>query len=317
LGNGSTVNAECVVLATGYGHASGASRFGRQPFAEIDPAEVQAAKSALFVGTGLTFVDEFLRLRSLGFRGAAIGISRRGLLPEVHRANEAPIRVRVSRDPNIRLLFKTFRAAMQTAEPPASVAVDLILGMREDAQRLWQAMEIRQQRQFLKHLKPYWNAARHRLAPEIHAQLRHAMQAGMLRIAPGRLVDSEEGPRARLSRDMEGPFDLVFDCTGCRPDIANPLMSSLIRHGLARPDAHGLGLMVAADGGVLTRGSSGGPKLFALGPLGHGSLYEITAVPEIVAQSAAMAQRIRAELQSSNPEQRFRREFRGTQARAG
>jgi uncharacterized NAD(P)/FAD-binding protein YdhS len=317
LGNGSTFNAEFVVLATGYGRASSASRLGRQPFAEIDPAEVRAARSALFVGTGLTFVDEFLRLRSLGFRGTALAISRRGLLPEVHRANETPTPITVARDANLRSLLKTFRTAMNTAEPPASAAVDLILGMREDAQRVWQSLHIREQRRFLKRLRPYWNAARHRLAPEIHAQIRHAMQAGMLRVAPGRLVDSDESPRVKLSRDAEGPFDLAFDCTGIRPEISNPLMTSLINHGLARPDAHGLGLMVASDGGMLTRGASRSSKLFALGPLGHGSLYEITAVPEIVAQSAVMAKSIRAELQSINPEQRLRREFRGAQARAG
>src|SRR4029077_19155576 len=84
LDNGGALPAHFVILATGYGRAAGTGRFGRLPFADLDPAEARAANSALFVGTGMTFVDEFLRLRSLGFRGKAIAISRRGLMPQTH-----------------------------------------------------------------------------------------------------------------------------------------------------------------------------------------------------------------------------------------
>jgi uncharacterized NAD(P)/FAD-binding protein YdhS len=174
-----------------------------------------------------------------------------------------------------------------------------------------------QQRRFLRHLRPFWNAARHRLAPEIHAQLRHAMQSGMLCVTRGRCIESGGALRVSHSHGEDGPFDLVFECTGTRPDIVSPLITSLVGQGLARPDAHGLGLIVASDGSVLAASGARPSRLFALGPLGHGSLYEITAVPEIVAQSAAMAQRISAQLESSNTEQRPTRRLQSAHARAG
>jgi uncharacterized NAD(P)/FAD-binding protein YdhS len=234
----------------------------------------------------------------------------------VHRANEAPTRIDAAGHPNLRSLVKAFREAVTQTEIGASTAVDLVLGMREDAQSLWQSLDVREQRRFLRHLKPYWNVARHRLAPEIHAQVRRAMQSGLVRVAPGRVVDSGGGVLGRLSEAVEGPFDLVFDCTGTHPDIKSPLLTSLLSQGLAQRDAHGIGLSVSADGGVLTRAGPSS-RLFALGPLGHGSLYEITAVPEIVAQCAAMARRVRSMLQSVNSEHRAPRDHRGGVARAG
>ena len=83
--------------------------------------------------------------------------------------------------------------------------------------------------------------------------------------------------------------DLAFDCSGHRPDLASPLIEGLIGQGLARPDAHGLGLATKsgwASGGAKRRPDAG---LLALGPLCQGSLWEITSVPEIVRQADAAA----------------------------
>jgi uncharacterized NAD(P)/FAD-binding protein YdhS len=83
--------------------------------------------------------------------------------------------------------------------------------------------------------------------------------------------------------------DLVFDCSGFRPDLDQPLIKGLIDTGLARPDAHGLGLAVEPNGQVLGRGGEQSQGLFAIGPLCQGTLWEITAVPEIVRQADAAA----------------------------
>jgi uncharacterized NAD(P)/FAD-binding protein YdhS len=170
--------------------------------------------------------------------------------------------------------------------------VNLILGMRQNVQSIWQSFDSTYQRRFLRHLRPYWNVARHRLAPEISAQIRHALQGGSLNVAAGRLVATDEGFRVDAKGRDCNSFDLTFDCTGLQPDVASPLMRSLIGQGLAATDLHGLGLAVALDGSVKSPGDGPCARLFALGPLGHGSLYEITAVPEIVAQSAAMAKAV-------------------------
>ena len=63
--------------------------------------------------------------------------------------------------------------------------------------------------------------------------------------------------------------------------------------GAASVDARRLGLAVEPNGQVLGRGAPT-PGLFALGPLCQGSLWEITAVPEIVPQCDQAAQSIAA-----------------------
>ena len=286
------ITAQIVVLATGYGRRSAAGRFGRMPFGDLDPQEVRSARSALFVGTGLSFVDEFLRLRSRGFRGRALAVSRRGLLPQAHRANETPRPLgRAAIEADVGRLFREFRAAMQESELPGSAAVDLILGMRGELQPLWQSLDVHHQRRFLRHLLPYWSIARHRMPPEVQVQVAQSMKGGMLRIAAGRVSDADGQPRVRLAggESLDSRFDLVFDCTGHRALVASPVIGSLVRQGLARVDPHGMGLSVADNGALIDRHGVRRRGLFALGPLGQGSLFEITAVPEIVSQCAAMA----------------------------
>ena len=88
--------------------------------------------------------------------------------------------------------------------------------------------------------------------------------------------------------------DLAFDCTGFRPDLEQPLIASLFKRGLARPDPHRLGLAVRARRPGDRRQCGAPPGLFAIGPLCQGTLWEITAVPEIVAQADRAAQTLAA-----------------------
>ena len=117
----------------------------------------------------------------------------------------------------------------------------------------------------------------------------------------GRVTETErDGEGFRLTLRRRGSkeaetltADLAFDCTGHRPDLASPLIESLVSEGAASVDARRLGLAVEPNGQVLGRGAPT-PGLFALGPLCQGSLWEITAVPEIVRQCDEAAQSIAA-----------------------
>jgi uncharacterized NAD(P)/FAD-binding protein YdhS len=110
-----------------------------------------------------------------------------------------------------------------------------------------------------------------------------------------------EGFKLTLRRSGEAEVvetDLAFDCTGHKPDLGSPLIKSLLNQGLARRDGHLLGVIVKPNGEVVGRGNAITQGLFALGPLSQGSLWEITAVPEIVQQVDAAAKRIAATWES-------------------
>ena len=70
------------------------------------------------------------------------------------------------------------------------------------------------------------------------------------------------------------------------------MIRSLIERGLACPDPHRIGLAVARTGRAIDGRGNPSPRLFAIGPLCQGTLWEITAVPEIVAQADAAAQEV-------------------------
>jgi uncharacterized NAD(P)/FAD-binding protein YdhS len=72
-----------------------------------------------------------------------------------------------------------------------------------------------------------------------------------------------------------------YRCSGHKPDLNLPLIGSFLEQGLARTDPHQLGLEVTRNGQLLGTKDTPTRGLFALGPLGQGSLWEITAVPDV------------------------------------
>ena len=84
----------------------------------------------------------------------------------------------------------------------------------------------------------------------------------------------------------------VVDCTGPAPlsRTAHPLVRRLLATGLVRTDALGLGLDATPDGRLVSLENRRGDRLFALGPLLRGALWETTAMGEIRAQAAGLAE---------------------------
>jgi uncharacterized NAD(P)/FAD-binding protein YdhS len=89
--------------------------------------------------------------------------------------------------------------------------------------------------------------------------------------------------------------DRIIDCTGMQPDIRkvpDPLVRSLLRRGWIRPGAHGLGIETDDTGAVVAADGTTNRRVYAIGSVRRGQLWEIIAVPELRQQAAALAQRI-------------------------
>ena len=198
----------------------------------------------------------------------------------------------------------------------------VINGLRPSLQDMWRGLTVEEQSRFLRHVRPFWDAHRHRLPAEVHEQLRSEFEKGSAVLLRGRVTSVERGPddfaltliRRGSGREETLRTDLAFDCSGHRPNLASPLIEGLIGQGLARPDSHGLGLASKPDGRVVGRSGAPTPGLLALGPLCQGSLWEITAVPEIVQQADAAAANIALWQQTDRP---YRRSIRRRAAPAG
>ncbi|HEY7669854.1 MAG TPA: hypothetical protein VH852_04370, partial [Hyphomicrobium sp.] len=284
---------DCVLLATAYGLSPSAATGALAPFERLASDRLASAKSMALIGSGLTMVDVLLSARRDGFQGKAMVISRRGQLPRPHAAKGVvPHQIGLPRSKRVSGLTGSVAIACAAAEAYGTPWQSVINGLRASLQDIWQSLPVEEQSRFLRHVRPLWDAHRHRLPLEVHSRLEAEFAEGRAALLRGSVTSVErDGNAFRLTLRPRGSprlealtVDLAFDCSGHRPDLNSPLIQSLVAQGAARADVHRLGLAVEPNGQVLGKAGTPTRGLFALGPLCQGSLWEITAVPEIVRQ---------------------------------
>jgi uncharacterized NAD(P)/FAD-binding protein YdhS len=297
------LEADIVLLATAYGLSSSTPTGALAPFDSLSPERINGASTMALIGSGLTMVDVLLGARRDGFQGKVTVISKHGQLPRPHASKGVmPRESGLSRSKRLSSLTTAVAIACAAAEPHRTPWQAVINSVRSSFQDIWQGLPVEEQARFLRHVRPLWDAHRHRLPLEVHGRLQSEFNEGRAVLLLGQVTKVErDGEGFRLILRRRGSketgvltSDLAFDCTGHRPDLASPLIESLVSQGAASVDAHRLGLAVQPNGQALSRGGAPTPGLFALGPLCQGSLWEITAVPEIVRQCDAAAQSIAA-----------------------
>lgn len=308
LQNEVPITADALVLATGNqppGRLSALEGAGNRlianPWGGLARAAIEDAVAShaevLIVGTGLTMVDVVLSLDSAGHRGGIVAVSRRGQIPRAHAAHEqAPVELQDAPKDRVTALLTWLRT--RGAEFGWRASID---SLRPHSQLLWRALPLPEKQRFLRHARPWWDVHRHRIAPQVASKLAELIAGGQLRIVAGRILSCRGSDRAvevtiakRGAGEMRGTFAYVFNCTGPLGDIrvtADPLLKSLLDGGLAQADALGIGL--AVDDRARAHGTE---RLWALGPLTKGCLWEIIAVPDIRNQAAQVADDIAREL---------------------
>ncbi|WP_106640318.1 FAD/NAD(P)-binding protein [Allosphingosinicella vermicomposti] len=253
--------------------------------------------TVLLIGTGLTAVDAALMLDAGGFRGRTLALSRRGLLPRAHKAPIPPPGA-LHLESRCTALLRAVRGIAK--ESGWRAAVD---SLRPHTQRLWAEASLAERRRFLRHLRPWWDVHRHRIAPEIADRLEQMMEEGRLDIAAGRITAIATTAVGALVEWRPRGADQVnrltvrriVNCTGPQSDIAradNPLIRSLVEAGRIRPDACRIGIDVDDACRTVDRNGSANVNLLAVGPLTKGALWEIVAVPDLRLQTKATAERI-------------------------
>jgi uncharacterized NAD(P)/FAD-binding protein YdhS len=177
----------------------------------------------------------------------------------------------------------------------------VITQVRALVPRLWERLPPPERRRFLRHVRSYWDVHRHRLPESSWQTLNELRRAGRLQVHAGRIEALQvRGRRLQVqwrARGTSAPATLLVDrminCTGPDHDIrrsAQPLLRSLLAHGMARRDALGLGLLVDEYGALLDargRGTTGG--VFYLGPMLRAQHWEATAVQELRGHAEQLA----------------------------
>jgi uncharacterized NAD(P)/FAD-binding protein YdhS len=255
-----------------------------------DPAALDGP--VLLLGTGLTAVDAALTLGAHGRGGPIDAVSRRGVLPGAHGTPVASLVPPTAPDAGRGLgaLLRAVRAACAEADDWRTV-VD---GLRPHLDRLWAGLGPDGQDRFLRHAARHWEAYRHRMAPAVAADIARLRAAGQLRVHAGGLsglVAQRRGVTATFADGTTRWYAAALDCTGPGrlPHAAPPLVQGLLAAGAAVVGPHGLGLDADADGRLVRADGTVHRRLWLVGPLRRGRLWETTAVPEIRAQVARLA----------------------------
>ncbi|WP_447784688.1 FAD/NAD(P)-binding protein [Pseudomonas germanica] len=278
----------------------------------LDPWDVAAMHqldpqaTVLIIGSGLTMVDAVVSLEQAGHRGPIEVFSRHGLLPHVRRQPPGWIDF-LSDDHSIRTPRQLLRELRRQCQAAIAQGIDWqapLDTVRVHIARLWSQATDTQRRQFVRHVRPWWESHHHRSPPLSAALVERLYKEGRLRIQAASFKGLETSPdggvRIRIRRRGESQTCVVqgaalINSSGIEYDwrrVARPLPQQLLARGLVQSGPLALGIAAAIDGAVLDTDGRAASRLFAMGPPLRGMWWESTAVTDVALQAKALAMRL-------------------------
>ena len=280
---------------------------GRHPGVVTDPwapgtlRAIGSDDAVLIVGTGLTGADVALQLLANGHGGPITMVSRGGRLPMPHCELPCPrVDLALPEQPSLTAITRAVATALQSARAHGRCWHGVIDGLRPVTQEIWQGFTTADKDRFLRAVRPAWDRHRHRIAPAAHRALQAGVDAGQVHVIAG-TIGAVRLSASGLALEMEtvdGAKALsahaLVNCTGPATVLkrTDGLLPRLLARKTVRTDPWGLGIDTDAAGRVIDAAGEASPWLSALGPLRRGTLWESTAIPEIRAQAAALADRL-------------------------
>lgn len=255
--DGWTTPADHVVLALGNPpprelprYAALGEAFVADPWVGDLEARAAGARRVLLVGTGLTMVDVAAQLHQALPHAELTAVSRHGLLPTAH-----------------------------VAEPTDGTDWrDAVDAVRAHANHLWAGLSSPDQARFAADYARRWDVVRHRMSPAMAHHVAGLRRSGSLVLRTPDEVQPEV-------------FDLVVNCTGFRPFASrgwNPLVDALLDEGTIQPDPLGLGVQAVQPGHPVDTDGRVRDDLHLLGAARKGLEWEVSAIPDLRSQAAAL-----------------------------
>lgn len=314
LADGRAVTARFGVLATGMFAAARTPQRDSNALnaAAVDPWDVAAMTQldrqgrVLIIGSGLTMVDAVVSLEQAGHRGPIDVFSRHGLLPHVRR--QPPVWPDfLAADHSIRSTRQLVRALREQCRLAIEQGIDWqapLDTVRVHIPRLWSQATDVQRRQFVRHVRPWWESHHHRSPPPSAKLIERLLQTGRLRVHAATLQGVEEAPpgqvqiRVRYRGEPASRIEsgaALINSTGIQYDwrrVDRALPRRLLERGLIQPGPLALGIAADAGGAVLDAQGQVSARLYAMGPPLRGMWWESTAVTDVALQAKALAARL-------------------------
>jgi uncharacterized NAD(P)/FAD-binding protein YdhS len=273
----------------------------KNPWNDLFLKDIALQKNILLIGSGLTMIDCVLSLQSIGFKGKIIAVSPRGYIPKSHH-HTAPYPDFYSELKGLRLaeIIHTVRKHLKFATVKESSWHAVIDSLRPHIQKIWLSFSAKEKQQFISHVRHIWGVARHRLPPYIHATISALINNEQLEIIGARIVDLEEENNAIVATlklranaiEKKIHISRVVNCTGPQSNylaLEDELITNLIASKMIVADELKMGIKATKEGEIISEKSK---KMYAIGSLLRGVLWETTAVPELRIQANNIATEI-------------------------
>lgn len=312
--NGETVIADVVVIATTHPAPSAPLRLAhalaQHPRFIADPLEprcldvIRPQDRVLIVGNGLTSADVIASLTRRGHRGGLVSVSRRGLRSRGHAPlTQEPFGDFLNPPAKTALeLLVRIRAAIRDAGKSGLTWHAVIDQVRMCGQEIWSHLPVHERRQVVRHLRPYWDVHRFRIAPQVEDVIDTALAEGRLQVERagiGAVRTFSETIFVTLAGRGAPVQELAFDAVVVTTGPAHgqifgqsDWLRQLAADGHVHLDPTGLGLACNARSQALDTKGEPDKSLLIAGPLARGYFGELMGLPQVSEHAVLVAQTV-------------------------
>lgn len=290
-------------------------------------ASIPSTTPVLLVGNGLTASDVFATLDAQGHAAPVFALSRRGVRPASQPRSPSAVSFMerfgnpkppfVQRHPDLpstRAILRALRADIEAAEVAGIGWHQPFDEMRDAVRVFWPNLAPIEQRRFIRHLKPWYDANRYRNPPQIEKIIADGVARGQLTFLAGRLCNAVASASASASANRlaiqiavrKGNRETLevgaaVNCTGPQPRpslSSNRLVRDLVERHAISDSPTGIGMHVDAAFRAIDVHGNADPNLRVIGPPTIGSLGESAAVPFITSHVCELVRTLDSEFAS-------------------
>lgn len=279
------------------------------PWRSDESVHVDPDDAVVVAGTGLTALDLLVSLQARGHRGRVVFVSRSGRFPLPHAVASpvtAPAIDRAALIEGPRQAARAVRTAITRHVAAGGDWQSVLDAVRPHVTAVWQAWTPAARARFLRHLRAFWDIHRHRAPHTVLNLLKEGLAEGRISTLRGTIAGVSRGGTDKIvvtvrarGREQEIAAARIFNCLGPSMkigDTCDPLMRHLLDRSDACADAASLGLRADDEGRVRRADGAHSERIFLLGALRRGDLWESTAVPELRVQAATVGAAVAASI---------------------
>jgi uncharacterized NAD(P)/FAD-binding protein YdhS len=276
--------------------------------------DIKAEEDILFVGSGLTMVDLLINLKQKNHKGKIFVVSRKGLLPNLHKPYNTNI-ISWSDEELYSGLHNLFVSLRKKIKEKNNEGIDwrnIIDSLRLYTPSIWKSFSHEEKNIFFRRLRSYWEIHRHRVPQESMRLIQHYFDKEELKLFAAKLeeIHVEENSffvsfiNNKLKIKQAISVNRIINCTGPESNyknLSNSIIAEMLEKNYLSLDNNNYSLLCNSNGAALTKDEKINEHLYLIGPIRKTTEWESTALREIRSQSILLANALLDSIKVSIP----------------